>query len=642
MCGILGVLSLGPSAGGPDSAYHVAHWRDRMAARGPDGAGQTSLSGSSPSGGWSATLAHRRLSIVEPGPAGDQPFWSPSGWVIVYNGELYNDASVRAEIGDRWRFRTRTDTETVLAAIATWGLEAASRLRGMYALAALNTASGELFLARDPLGIKPLFTAERDGSVFFASEARPAAEWAGHGRAHPDHAGIAAYLTTIRTTLGARTLFEGVRTLRAGEWATATPEAGGLRWRRIIVRPRDVRTAHAGTPLGTLLDRSVEAHLRSDVPLCCLLSGGLDSTAIATLASRRIPDLRTYCAGPAGENPRGEDFAWARQVADRLGLRHTEVGVTRQDFAAAAPDLIRRLGVPLSTPNEVAIHAVASAMRADGFKVTLSGEGADELFGGYDHVLAAAANHESMCGSAFACPRDRARHSATFWMSSHAWVGETALPHILRPDAADACSPRIVRDHIESAFLEIDEESADSAATVAGAVDRHLRYQRRVNLEGLLRRLDTATMLAGVEGRTPFADAALCAAAEELPAADKIRLSDRHGVAAVGPPEDSKIALRRALAGLVPEGVLRRPKASFPLPFEAWVADLMPRVMDSAMVRSLVRPEVLDIVAAQPSPNWRLAWPLVNLAVWGDTLTAKAPGFVEAAGGMSVPDPLAA
>lgn len=639
MCGILGILASNPSACSPEAVQNLAVWRDRMARRGPDGAGLASVHGAGAWSGGSATFAHRRLAVIEPGLAGAQPMTSACGrWMIAYNGELYNDAEVRAEIGARWAFRTRSDTETVMAAVAVWGLEAASRLRGMYALALLDARTGTAWLARDPLGIKPIFIAERGEALFFSSEPRPAAEWAAGGlpgaRVHADPAGVAAYMTTIRTTLGARTMYPGVRTLLPGEWLQLSLAGGRITSRSVIARPRDV-ARHVGDTAGDqslrgLIERSVKAHLRSDVPLCCLLSGGLDSTIIATLAQRHHGDLHTYCAGAVG-GERGEDFIWAERVARRLGTRHTEVGVTRRQFSARVPEMIEALGAPLSTPNEVAIHEVAKAMRADGKVVTLSGEGADELFGGYDQVLAAAATFEAMCGVGFDCPKDRARHSATFWLASHAWVGEPAMARILRPDAAEAAGDR-TRACIESAFAAIEEEiGALRPGSVEFAVERHLRYQRRVNLEGLLRRLDTAAMLAGVEGRTPLADAVVCDAAERLPAGRKIRLAERDGVFSHGQPADSKIALRDAFAGIVPEGVLTRPKASFPLPFDAWMADLAPRIRDASLLREFIRPEVLEVVAAAPAEHWRLAWPLANLAIWSDTLAAKPSSFVEPA-----------
>ncbi len=609
MCGIAGILRDGPRASRDRTWVEGACLA--MVTRGPDGSGVAEFGTER----WHATLGHRRLAVVAPGPEGTQPMVSPCGrWVISYNGELYNDSDLRRALAGRWDFRTGTDTETVLAAVATWGAAAGARLRGMYALAVLDTRSGRLTLGRDVMGIKPLFVSQRDGAMAFGSTPGPLAAWFGGGTARPDMISVAAYLSTIRTTLDARTMFVGVRTVRPGEWMEFSP-AESL---RTVARhtPGGVESGSKGD-VRSVVEESIRGHLRSDVPLCCLLSGGLDSTIVAAVAKRELGSLHTYCAGADEDGPSGEDFAYARRVAAKLGTMHTEVGVTRQMFAQQLPEMIAALGVPLSTPNEVAIAEVARAMRADGKFVTLSGEGADELFGGYDQVLAAAASHEA-----------EGLGSAEFWCGSHAWVPVDGLGHVLMPEAWAACEGGAgTRTTIEREFEAIGRDLGHAGDL---AVERHLRYQRRVNLEGLLRRLDTATMLASVEGRTPFADASVCAAAESLLTSRKIRFQGEGTDTKTGEPRWSKIVLREAFADIVPSEVLARSKASFPLPFERWIGDQSPRLRESKLLREIVRPEVIEAVAADASEHWRLAWPLVNLAIWGETLAAVPQAFIEA------------
>ena len=593
-----------------------------MASRGPDGSGVAEFGNER----WHATLGHRRLAVVAPGPDGAQPMASPCGrWVISYNGELYNDNDLRRALTGRWDFRTGTDTETVLAAVATWGAAAGARLRGMYAIAVLDTQSGLLTVGRDVMGIKPLFVSQRDRAVAFGSTPGPLAAWFSGGTPRPDMISVAAYLSTIRTTLDARTMFAGVRTLRPGEWMECF--AGGPL--RTVARhtPEAVENEPAGV-VRSVVEESIRRHLRSDVPLCCLLSGGLDSTIVAAVARRELGALHTYCAGADEDGLSGEDFAYARRVAAFLGTSHTEVGVTRQMFAQRLPEMIAALGVPLSTPNEVAIAEVARAMRADGKVVTLSGEGADELFGGYDKVLASALAHDS-----------EGSDPAEFWCGSHAWVPVDGLGHVLTPEAWAACEGGArTRTAIEHEFESIGRERGDTGHL---AIERHLRYQRRVNLEGLLRRLDTATMLASVEGRTPFADSAVCAAAEQLPTSRKIRFQGEGTDTKIGEPGWSKIALREAFADIVPVEILARSKASFPLPFERWISDQSPRLREATWLREIVRPDVIEAVASDASAHWRLAWPLVNLAIWGESFAAVPQavgvGFIEASDASASP-----
>jgi asparagine synthase (glutamine-hydrolysing) len=523
---------------------------------------------------------------------------------LVYNGELYNDAELRAELRDRGvRFRTDADTETVLAALRAWGPAALPRLRGMYALAYADTAAGCVLLARDPLGIKPLYFARAAvggrEEIVFASDLRAILAHPGV-RARPDLVTASAYLTTIRLTLGERTLFQGVSTLRPGQTLLIGCDPGPVV--RDLARhlpaspdlPSDERE-RTGLVRETVTD-SVRRHLRADVPLCALLSGGLDSSIIAGIARHNVGELRTYCAGAEGAQDEG-DFRHARDVAARIGSIHTEVPVTREQFLQRWASMVEDLGLPLGTPNEVAIYGVAAALRAHGHKVALSGEGADELFGGYDLPLSAAAAYEA------GPERGRTRPGA-FQLASNAWVPLEAKAAVLSGEAHRAT---------EGDAALIDQYSEEFETLRVGApadspLQAHLRFQRRVNLAGLLQRLDTATMLAGVEGRTPLADVEVMRLAEALPISDKFR---------PGTPPETKRILRLAFAPDLPTEVVVRPKASFPLPFQGWLAGAASVLQSSAFAHEVFSEAALAAVAANPAGAWPIAWPVMNLALWG-------------------------
>ncbi len=586
--------------------------RDRLAHRGPDAAGLLERSlddaGLRP---W-LMLGHRRLTVVDPAPEAKQPMLSACGrFAIAYNGELYNDAELRRELARCGAaLRTRSDTETVLAALAAWGQAALPMFRGMYALALADLRDRTILLARDPLGIKPMCYHLADGVLAAASE--PSALLAsGLIAPRADPVALAAYLMTIRTTIGARTLLAGVRTLLPGEWVRfeTGPDGEPRETTRGVVPPASVvesdETRSARHTTREIVTDAVRRHLRADVPICGLLSGGLDSTIIASVAARELGSLHTYCSG----SPGGEDFAFARAAADALGTRHTDVPVTRELFARRVPEMVAALAWPLSTPNEVAIHEVARAMRADGMIVTLSGEGADELFGGYDGVLEWAARAEAQLDLEAPDGETRASRLADAYLATHTWSSPASLPRVLARGLVEA-------EPWEDARAEYRALLA-SARRPGDPLHAHLVLLRSINLEGLLRRLDTATMLAGVEGRTPIADAVVCAAAEMLPDDAKFR------AAAAGEPARTKIALREAFAADIPSHILRRPKASFPLPFQEWVADLAPIVRESVFLRNVLAPGVADAVAAQPAERWRLAWPLVNLALWAEATRVR-------------------
>ncbi len=613
MCGIFGILAA-RSVSLSDSA--VALLRDTMAHRGPDGAGLWRRDG--------CVLAHRRLKVVDVSDAAAQPMVSADGrHVIVYNGELYNDADVREELGrEGVRFCTVCDTETVLAALVRWGAGGLAKLRGMYALAMYDTVTRKLLLARDPLGIKPLYyrigpTADGE-AVIFASEARAILEHP-DVPARPDWVTVSAYLSTIRTVMGERTLFEGVRAVRAGEIIEI--EVGEEVQRKPFFQRRGARgesaVAMSASCLRETITDSVLRHLRSDVPVCCMLSGGLDSSIVAAVAKAALGELTTYCSGAAaaGGGTAAPDFEFARLMSSRLGTRHVEAPVSRELFGERWPEMVSRMGVPLSTPNEVAINEVARRMRAEGNVVALSGEGADELFAGYDLPMLDASRFEGLLprdrnGAEAAWLRPGVLHGGDFQLASNAWIQPGDKAAVLAGDVWRACE----HDEMLRVFYREEFDAAAEGAGRDSPLQTHLRFHRRNNLQGLLARLDTATMLEGVEGRTPLADWVVCGAAEAMGMDEKFVVERGHGEVRV----ETKRALRRAFAGDLPREVLERPKASFPLPMQEWVSDQAAGLRRSRFAREVFTMAAVETVAAQAEQCWPLAWPMMNVAMWGE------------------------
>ncbi len=556
-------------------------------------------------------------------------------FALVYNGALYNDQEVRRELAAAGvHLRTSCDTETVLAALAHWGDAALPRLRGMYALALADTREQTLTLARDPLGIKPLYYALQSEWVGIASEPGPLLGCPGVN-AEPDLPMVGAFLATIRTVLGGRTLFRGICAVEPGQVlridlcgrSGAARISGTARVPLPVVageRERD----EAAARVRTAVDESVRLHLRADVPVCALLSGGLDSTAVTMFAKRQHSTLQTFCAGcPEGEQAFDSDLESAKRIAAWLKTEHREAHVDREKFLERWPEMVGRLGVPLSTPNEVAIHEVAQTLRSTGCIVTLSGEGADELFAGYDAPLEAAARmHEELrCAASPVTGRAAGRIAlaASGWIDG-ATLGRALLPEVWRGIEDNAFAQGFYEERFEQAW-----KMSDGHALAA-----HQRLLREVNLTGLLQRLDTATMLAGVEGRTPLADARVAALAEALPMELKYRsrasrrhapldtgLSEGAATATLATPAHAartKLVLRRALRRDVPGWVLRRPKASFPLPFQSWIGALEGTVRRSPFIRGLFTPAAIEAAASDAPGSWRLAWPMINLALWAE------------------------
>ncbi len=636
MCGILGVISA-PGSRPTVSPDLIARMRDTMAARGPDEARLTAAA--------NVIFAVRRLAVSDPLARATQPAWSPDRrFLLLYNGELYNDAELRAELsGAGVRFRTGCDTETLVHAFAAWGLACLSKIRGMFSLAVYDFTLNTLTLARDPLGIKPLYFARIGQDIAFASHipallAHPAAS------RRPDLAACSAYLTTLHPTTGNRTLYEGVSTLRPGQalqvvFTPSGPQFNGLDyWREPAHPDRNLTLDEATEQVRESVTESVRRHVRADVPACMLLSGGLDSAIIAAIWKQQGggSPLHSWCAADPADG--GGDARHAREMASRLGTVHHEHLVTSEEFHAIWPALVAATGFPLSTPNEVAIHALAREIRAEA-PVLVSGEGADELFGGYGAPLLAAVD-----GLRAALPDDRwpgpeaARER--YRRELHEQYGTdrlgNALEHYLRcnawihPDLKPALFSEQLRDAAAGDALLLDELTRhftpDSPAT--DPAEHALIIQRRLNLTNLLRRLDTATMSASVEGRTPFADVCVAQTAFSIPLDHKIAVEPEgdggwtsSAVAVAQNRVTTKLVLRRAFADLVPESVLMRPKASFPLPFQQWLEPRQAHAVvevfqESPLIRTLLEPSARALIAARPHEYWQSAWPLLNLALW--------------------------
>lgn len=584
----------------------LGRMRDRLGHRGPDGAGMLLHR--------NMGLGHTRLAILDPSDAGHEPMRTADGrFALVYNGELYNDAEMRGRLAGV-RFGSGCDAETVLELLARDWTAGLGRMRGMFGLAIVDGREQRLLLARDALGIKPLYYWR--GSlgglphVVFASEIPAILEHPAIS-ARPDLAGVTGYLTTIRTVQGERTLFEGVRAVRPGEWIEFDLRSADLSERRgTACDDHDARALSEGDEsecVRRVVTDSVHRHMRSDVPMCSLLSGGLDSTIIASIAAQRSPGLATYCAGSPSPGVEDDDLAVADVVGAALGVRHTRVEVSRELFLERWPEMVGRLGVPLSTPNEVAIYEVARRLRRDGYKVALSGEGADEFFAGYDGPLTNV--RRFLIENPDATVRDR----AAFELESNGWVGPSVKAGLLQPALAEA----ICGDDELISWQTAELAGCDLGAAAMGhgddsALERrlagHLLLQQRVNLVGLLGRLDSATMLASVEGRTPLADVAVGRLANGLPIGRRI--------AWVGDQAGTKIALREAFGDRVPRVAVERAKASFPLPFIGWLGGMKPVLEGSGLLREVFAAGAIEAVARSPEELWRLAWPMMNLALW--------------------------
>jgi len=625
MCGICGVVFSARSGRIPDEPTLI-RMRDVLSHRGPDDCGLV-ISGR-------AGLGHRRLSIVDVA-GGHQPMASDDGrFHIVYNGEVYNHAEMRPELEHLGhRYRTRCDTETVLRLFMEYGPRSVERLRGMFAFAIWDRDREELFLARDRLGIKPLYYVHApDGSLYFASEIKALIE-VGAVRPALDHEMLPDYLAN-HATYGDRTLFQGVRRLLPGHtllWRDGTVTIEQY-W-DVTFEPE----AFAGRSEAALVQEfydyfedAVRSRLMADVPLGVFLSGGIDSAAIAATMSRLVDEpIKTFSVAFAERE--ANELSYARIVARAYGTDHHEVVVTPEAYFESLPRLIWHEDEPIAHPSSVPLNFVAR-LAAEHVKVVLTGEGSDELLAGYARYWKTRLNLAA--GSVY-------ERVTPGFVRNGIRRGIEALPAGFRPRQklmrSFVCNPATIDALYYDAFAVFPRAAqarlltTDMLARVGGDPYRVARayYDRypdasplgrllyadiKTYLHELLMKQDQMSMAASIESRVPFLDHHLVEFVGKLP--DSMKLRGR----------TTKYVLRKAMAERLPREILERSKMGFPVPFGAWargpyrnaVEELL--LGERAAARGLFDPAYVRRLVAEHGSgtvdhSTRL-WSLVNLELW--------------------------
>jgi asparagine synthase (glutamine-hydrolysing) len=565
-------------------------------------------------------LEHARLSIIDPeNRDADQPFSDRSGrWTIVYNGELFNFRELRTRLERQGTvFSTSSDTEVVLTSLVRDGDRVLEQFRGMFAFLVSDAETGELLGARDQLGVKPLYYAQTNGTFVAASELRTVL-------AHPsvktelDPAAVVEYLA-FGYVAGDRTLVKGVKKLPPGH-ALRLRDGKLHVWEYWDVLPATASVAPE-EELRAQLDAAVAAALVSDVPVSLMLSGGLDSSTIAALAARHAnpADLTAYSVSFG--LPDDESAPAARLAAD-LGLRHREISLTQEIVSDLFEDWLDRLDVPTANPTWIAVSAIARAVHQDGIKVLLSGDGGDELFGGYNRWMVYLRFHDLVwkrtpkvlrrLGGGAARPvlrglgGDIARRAAE---GGELFVGsrpfhDDDLSRSLGPVAREAAREHSP-EHTVIALRERFEERSPSADYLAWMSYVSLKTHL---VEDYLARLDTMGMQESVEGRVPLLDPFLARFA--------LGLSQEQRVDGYR----QKALFRRAVSPLLPDYILTRPKQGFCPPVAQWATSLMIERLGSADVlvdRGLLAPRAVETLQRDGSQGASFAlWGLGTLAVW--------------------------
>ena len=377
MCGIAGFFNWKPEAPVPSGALRRA--ARSMALRGPDAEGFYEQNG--------VGFAHRRLTVIDLS-GGWQPMMDrASGVCLTYNGEIYNYKALRAELTAQGQvFDTESDTEVLLRAYLRWGRACLDKLVGIFAFGLYDPQEEQLFLARDRMGAKPLYYSQTNAGIAFASSVAALRSFDGVG-SETDSDALLHYFSSIRTTMGSRTLLRDVQTLEPGMALVAARYKSSIECFRYWEFPVVPMAGKESPPpleeaveqVAELVRNSISEQLVSDVPLGGFLSGGIDSSVIASVASKQTK-FGAYNVG-YGEHGCNE-WPFVRMAAQHAGIECQEIHLDSSGFIETWKFLMQEKGLPLSTPNEVPIHHLAKALRQD-YTVALSGEGADEVFGGY-------------------------------------------------------------------------------------------------------------------------------------------------------------------------------------------------------------------------------------------------------------------
>jgi asparagine synthase (glutamine-hydrolysing) len=603
---------------------------DRIAHRGPDAKGVWSHEDDR----VSVQFGHRRLSIIDLTAAADQPL-SKHGLTLIYNGELYNYKELRTELAARGvRFATKSDTEVVLEAWRAWGPDSLRKFRGMFAFALADTATGELVLARDPLGIKPLYYLPRGAGVIFASELKALLAAIGSELSIEPGALVASML--YYWVPEQRCAIRGVEKLPGGSWARFRPD--GTHEMRSYWRVQDVALEAAAGPaadLRSVIEESVAAHLVADVPVSSFLSGGLDSSIITVLANQAANGVDAYTITFRPEDQKLEampdDARYARKVAAQFGVKLHEIEIS-PDIVSLLPRMVDILDEPIGDPAAINTLLMCEAAQARGVKVILSGMGADELFGGYrKHLACVMASRYSRlprsvrAGARFTVDRVPvsiggrglryprwAKRFMTFadlpeearFRRSYTLYDPEDLTALVDPGLESK-----VADVLEQHRAIYDDNELDDE------VNRMCLADARLFMVGLnLTYTDRASMAASVEVRVPFVDRIVAQAAFSVPGTEKVR------------GRKQKAALKDAAEKWLPAEIVHRPKASFGAPLRAWVRnDLSEFISDVLVGGELVqtgmlrRRELQRLIAddqAGRQDNAKQIWQLLSMELW--------------------------
>jgi asparagine synthase (glutamine-hydrolysing) len=575
MCGICGEIRFDD---GQASAVAVAAMGEALKPRGPDAAGlylQDRIA-----------LGHRRLSILDLSAASQQPMVDPElGLAIVFNGCIYNFRALRSELQAKgYRFFSNGDTEVILKAYHAWGPRCVERFAGMFAFAIAERDSGRLVLARDRLGIKPLYISQSRKMLRFASTL-PALLAAGGVNTDIDPAALHHYMSFHAVVPAPMTILQGVRKLPPATVRIVEPNGD---WRDEIYWSLAVASSGAETGMDehdwcdavlASLRTAVERRRVADVPVGVLLSGGFDSSLLVALFGQNGSDLKTFSIGfeRVGDLA-GDEFRYSDLIARTFGTDHNRIRIDSERALSALPGAVAAMSEPMASHDAIGFYLLSEEVSKH-IKVVQSGQGADEVFGGY-HWYPRMMHANDAVGE----------YASVYFDRDHDEMGEALAPRFMNGDYS--------RDFVETFFSGLGE---------ASPIDKALRLDTEIMLvDDPVKRVDNMTMAWGLEARVPFLDHDLVELAQRIPADLKVR-------------DGGKYVLKRAARKLLPEEVIDRPKGYFPVPALKYLRgpflDLVRDILNAPVARrrELFRRDYVDDLLANPET---MLTPKGNSKLW--------------------------
>ncbi|WP_259781256.1 asparagine synthase (glutamine-hydrolyzing) [Aestuariispira ectoiniformans] len=632
MCGVAGIVNLN-NGFVPNLENKLNVMNQLIVHRGPDGAGT-----------WMAQeanvgFAHSRLSIIDLTDHGAQPMTAPNGSVLTFNGEIYNYLELQRELSSEWNFESSSDSETILAAYEKYGSDCTSHLRGMFAFAVWDERKKRLFAARDRFGIKPFYYAVVGDTLIFASEIKALLPLLPDIRT--DAGAFSEYLT-FQYTIGEHTLFEGVKQLMPGHQLVL--ENGQIKIERYWDVCYDIDYMHTAKyfdeRLRELLDDSIDVHLRSDVPIGSYLSGGIDSSLIASLAIRHSPENNQAFHGKFTCFDGYDESHYAQMAADSCGQNLHQIDISAKDFCDHIEKVVYHLDVPTAGPGSFPQYMV-SKLASEHVKVVLGGQGGDEIFGGYARYVVA------YFEQAIKAAIDGTYKNGNFVVTPESIIPNLGVLREYKPlikefwreglfEPLDARYFRLVdrstdmKDEVDWHSLNREKVFEDFKAIFnnhrnvrkEAYFDSMTHFDFKCLLPALLQVEDRMSMAHGLESRVPFLDHRLIEFVATVPA--DIKFESGH----------MKHMIKQTYKDVLPsELVHRRDKMGFPVPLREWFAgELSDMVQDifhgsKTKTRDFINYDAVLQNFDKVGRFSRKTWGLLSLELWHQQFHDKAAEY---------------